>query len=66
MSFKPIDRSVVRTRDIILDDGLAYDQYYDPMLLTARNMMTSVESYELGVGQSVTDTSNLKVDVNRL
>ena len=63
MSFKPIDRSIVRTRDLVLDDGMPYDQYYDPMLLTARNMMTAVESYEMGVGQSVEDTSKLKVDV---
>lgn len=25
MSFKPLDRSVVRTKDLLLDDGQAYD-----------------------------------------
>ena len=30
MSYKPIDRSVVKTRDIILDDGRTYDTYVDP------------------------------------
>ena len=30
MSFKPIDRSVVRTKELMLEDGQAYDQYYEP------------------------------------
>ena len=66
MSFKPLDRTVVRTRDLMLEDGLSYDQYYDPMLLTARNMLSAVDEYELGVGSSVDNNSGLKVNVARM
>ena len=38
MPYKPIDRSQVRTRDIILSDGNAYDVHMDPMKVTARKM----------------------------
>ena len=45
MSFKPLDRTEVRTRDLVLPDGLSYDQYYDPMLLTATNIMKDLDEY---------------------
>ena len=38
MPYKPIDRSQVRTRDIILSDGNAYDVHMNPMKVTARKM----------------------------
>lgn len=38
MPYKPIDRSVVRTRDIILNDGNAYNVYMDPFKVTATKM----------------------------
>lgn len=44
MSYKPIDREVVRTKELLID-GQAYDQYYDPFQLTARNMMKHIEAY---------------------
>ena len=44
MSFKPLDRSVVRTKDLMLDDGQAYDQYYDPFILAANNMMKDIDT----------------------
>jgi len=47
MSFKPLDRSVVRTKDLMLDDGQAYDQYYDPFVLAATNMMKDIDAYNL-------------------
>jgi len=53
MSLKPLDRAVVRTRDLILDDGQSYDQHYDPFLLAARNMWRDIEAYEVGVGSQV-------------
>jgi len=63
MSFKPLDRSVVKSRDLILDDGQAYDQHYDPFLLTAKNMLRDINSYELGVSSQVGSTDALKVNV---
>jgi len=46
LSFKPLDRTEVRTRDLMLEDGQSYDQFYDPFLLTANNMMKSIESFD--------------------
>ena len=63
MSFKPLDRNEVRSRDLILSDGQAYDQYYDPMLLTARNIMKDLEQYEVNVGHTVSDNSSIRVDI---
>ena len=61
MSYKPLDRSQVRTRDLMVD-GQAYDQFYDPMTLSARRMWAAIESHEdLG---SV--TSDLHVDIQSL
>ena len=51
MSFKPIDREVVRTKDLTID-GQTYDQYYDPFQLTARNMLTHIDAYQMYRGQS--------------
>jgi hypothetical protein len=39
MSYKPIDRTVVKTRDLILADGEAYNQYQDPMHVVAKHIM---------------------------
>ena len=64
MSFKPLDRSSVRTKDLILDDGQKYDQYYDPMLLAANNMLKDIESYD--IGQYVHSHDDLKVSLPNL
>lgn len=50
MPFKPLDRTEVRSRDLILEDGQSYDQYYDPWTLTARNILKDVEAYDYAVG----------------
>ena len=51
MSYKPIDRSEVRTKDLLID-GQAYDQYYDPFQLTARNMLAHIDAYQVYRGKS--------------
>ena len=66
MSFKPLDRTEVRTRDLVLEDGQSYDQYYDPFLLTANNMMEHIENYEVNAGSKSVNTSSLKVDIPNL
>ena len=66
MSFKPLDRSVVRTKDLILDDGQKYDQYYDPMMLAAKNMLTAIDAYEVIAGSLVNNTSALNVSIPNL
>jgi len=53
MSFKPLDRSVVRTKDLMLDDGQSYDQYYDPFILAANNMMKDIDTHEIQSGNLI-------------
>jgi hypothetical protein len=66
MSFKPLDRTQVRTKDLILDDGQKYVQYYDPMILAARNMLRDINAYELTAGSFVSNTQALKVSIPNL
>ena len=66
MSFKPLDRTEVRTRDLTLDDGQTYDQYYDPMLLTARNIMKDIDSYEVNIGSEVHSNAGIQVNIKSL
>ena len=47
MSYKPIDRSEVTTRDLILADGQAYSQYMDPHYVAATHMWNDIQKYEL-------------------
>ena len=47
MSYKNIDRSKVRTRDIILSDGNAYDIYQDPFNLAAQKIWADMQAYEM-------------------
>lgn len=46
MSYKPIDRTKVQTRDIIGPDGRAYDVYVDPWTLTANKLWEDMQAYE--------------------
>ena len=64
MSEKPLDRTEVRTRDLLVD-GQAYSQYHDPMALTARNIWREVEAYE-SFGASTNNLDGLRVEVPRL
>jgi hypothetical protein len=66
MSFKPLDRTVVRSKDLMLDDGQAYDQYYDPMLLTAKNMWKDIKDYEVNAGGMIDNTESLRVKLPSL
>lgn len=47
MSYKPVDRSAVKTRDIILADGRAYDVYMDPWKVATSKMWEDASAYEL-------------------
>ena len=48
MSFKPLDRTEVRTKDLMID-GVSYDQYHEPFALAARNMWAHLDQYQ-GLG----------------
>ena len=60
MSYKPIDRTKVHTRDIILNDGRAYDIYQDPWALATRKIWADMQAYELR-GERVHSHDSLKV-----
>jgi hypothetical protein len=45
LSYKPIDREVVKSRDLILSDGQAYNVYMDPHAVAARHMWRDIEKY---------------------
>lgn len=47
MSYKEIDREQVRTRDLILSDGNAYNVYMDPWRVATRKMFQDIQDYEL-------------------
>lgn len=47
MSYKPVDRSQVRTKEIVLSDGQDYKEYSDPMHVAATHMWRDIERYEL-------------------
>lgn len=66
MSYKPLDRSVVKTRDLVLADGQTYDEFKDPMRQAARHLWADIQSYELRGGQPVTDFSALNVSIPKL
>ena len=66
LSFKPLDRTQVRSRDLVLEDGQSYDQYYDPFLLSARHIVSDIDSYSLNIGNASMDFSSLKVSIPNL
>jgi hypothetical protein len=46
LSFKPLDRSKVTTRDLILEDGQAYEQYFNPLKLSARILLKEMQAHQ--------------------
>lgn len=65
MSYKPIDRTKVRTRDITLADGLTYDLYMDPWKVATRKMMEDITAYEKR-GSSLLDHAAVKTRIQHL
>lgn len=65
MSYKPLDRTKVKTRDLILTDGQAYDVYQSPLNVAARNMLKDIQKYEL-YGDDCPNYQALKVKVPSL
>ena len=59
MSYRPVDRTQVKTRDIILADGHAYDEFQDPFMQIARHLWLDIQNYELKSGNTVEDFSLL-------
>eukprot|EP00352_Strombidinopsis_acuminata_P007470 CAMPEP_0176366870 /NCGR_PEP_ID=MMETSP0126-20121128/21482_1 /TAXON_ID=141414 ORGANISM="Strombidinopsis acuminatum, Strain SPMC142" /NCGR_SAMPLE_ID=MMETSP0126 /ASSEMBLY_ACC=CAM_ASM_000229 /LENGTH=500 /DNA_ID=CAMNT_0017724463 /DNA_START=72 /DNA_END=1574 /DNA_ORIENTATION=- len=61
MSYKEIDRSVVRTRDHELEDGQAYSEYEDPFFVAASAMWADIQKYEINEGSHCQNHSSLRV-----
>jgi hypothetical protein len=47
MSYKPLDRNAVKSRDLILADGQTYDEFKDPFKQVARHLWNDIQNYEL-------------------
>ena len=47
MSYKPVDRTEVKGRDLILGDGNAYNVYQDPHFVAASHMWADIQKYDL-------------------
>jgi hypothetical protein len=61
MSFKPLDRIEVRTKDLMVE-GQPHNQYHDPFALAARHMWADISSYQ-DIGIS---SDSLRVNIQRL
>lgn len=48
LSYKQIDRTETKTRDLILADGHAYNEYMDPFHVTATHMWKDIQAYQNG------------------
>ena len=55
LAYKPLDRSVVRTKELMLEDGQEYHQHYDPFLMSARKLWADIQANNSTVGNQVND-----------
>ena len=65
MAKKPIDRSVVKTRDITLSDGRTYDVFMDPMTVATRKIWADMQAYELR-GERLHDHTAIKTQMHAM
>jgi len=65
LCYEEIDRSIVQTRDLILADGQAYNQYKDPHHTAATHMWEDIQKYEM-FGNDCHNHSALKSSIHRL
>jgi hypothetical protein len=65
MSYKEVNRNVVKTRDIILHDGEAYDQFKDPFKQIARTLWEDIQQYET-IGSPNHNMGHLKMKIDNL
>jgi lipid A disaccharide synthetase len=65
LSFNPLDRSKVRSKDLVLKDGESYDEFKDPFKQVAKHIWRDVQAYELKGGQSCQDFSSFNCQVKQ-
>ena len=66
MSYKPLDRTVVRTRDLILDDGQVYDEFKDPFTQVATHLWSDIQNYELRGSAQQPNLGTLNAQIPKL
>ena len=66
LSYKPLDRKVVQTRDLVLADGQVYDEFKDPFRQIAHHLWRDIQTYELKTGSHLTDFSSLNGSIPKL
>lgn len=59
LSYQKVDRDQVRTKDLVLSDGQAYEEFKDPFKQVARHIWRDVQDYELKGGKVCPDLSAL-------
>lgn len=50
LCYKNLDRSVVRSRDLVLADGQSYDVFQDPFKVVADKLWTDIKEHKLATG----------------
>lgn len=66
LSYKPLDRSVVHSRDLVLSDGQVYDEFKDPFRQIAHHLWRDIQTYELKSGSPLSDFSSLNGSIPKL
>jgi len=65
LSFKPLDRNVVKGRDLVIS-GEAYDEFKDPFRQIAHHLWADIQAYELRVSAPIPHLSALNAEVPKL
>ena len=65
MSYKPVDRSQVSTRDIILNDGRSYNVYVDPFTVATNKIWEDMQAYQLR-GNAIHNVDAIKTRVQMM
>lgn len=66
LSYKSLDRTVVRSRDLILDDGQAYDEFKDPFTQVATHLWADIQNYELRASSHQPNLGTLNAQIPKL
>ena len=67
LSYKPLNRSEVHSRDLILgNDGQIYDEFKDPFRQIAHHLWRDIQSYELKGGRAAHNFRSLNGSIPKL
>lgn len=65
LSYKSLDRSLVRSKYLMLKDGQSYDEFKDPFKQVAHHLWKDMQNYELKSKQC-TDFEALSTSIPKL